>query len=104
MPASIFSSGFRAAGSENGIEPVILRTLTRQAGIQVDRLVVRQTPAGVCLDGVVRFPHGHVDITQLVRTATGLSEVLNRLVVCEQDCAADLTTPVPAHYEYSGHG
>ena len=104
MPASIFPSGFRSPTAECSVEPMIRRVLEGQAGLQVDRLVVRQTPAGVCLDGVVRFNDAAIDIVQLIRAATGVSDVLNRLVVCKDDGSAVVSSSDLSIGEYSGHG
>lgn len=104
MPASIFSSGFRSPSADCSLEPTIRHVLKTHTGLQVDQLVVRQTPAGICLDGVVRFHEATIDIEQLIRTATGVSGVLNRLVVCKIDGAAVISSADANTGEHTGHG
>jgi osmotically-inducible protein OsmY len=73
-----------AVGSFERIEQRVRRELLSQSEWQFDRLVVRRTPGGVCLEGVVRSRSDvdeAADVTTWVRQVAGVSEVLNNLVV-----------------------
>lgn len=85
MPGTFFSAGASPVVGDAGLEPVVRGILTDCNGFRIDRLVVRRTPEGLCLDGVIRTSEGHANIAELVRAATGVTEVLNRLVVFHED-------------------
>jgi len=85
MPGTFFSALASPVVGEIGLEPFVRGILTDSGGFRIDRLVVRRTPEGLCLDGVIRSSTGHADVADLVRAATGVTEVLNRLVVFHED-------------------
>lgn len=85
MPGTLFSAGAGPVGGSVGLEPFVKGVLKDCSGLRIDRLVVRRTPEGLCLDGVIRTSTGSADIADLVRAATGVTEVLNRLVVFHED-------------------
>lgn len=93
MPGTLFSSGVNPFAGEHRLEPLVRGILTDGCGFHVDRLVVRRTPDGLCLDGVIRSPRGSDGLTDLIRAATGVAEILNRLVVFHED------PPTPAQTE-----
>ena len=85
MPGTLFSAGAGPVAGSVGLEPFVKGVLKDCGGLRIDRLVVRRTPEGLCLDGVIRTSTGSADIADLVRAATGVTEVLNRLVVFHED-------------------
>ncbi|MEY3174115.1 MAG: hypothetical protein RLZZ436_2029 [Planctomycetota bacterium] len=87
MPCTLYPAGARPAACETTPQTLVKCILTEQVGLRIDRLVVRRTPDGLCLDGVIRIAEGETDLTDLIRAATGVSEVLNRLVVFREDPA-----------------
>lgn len=90
MPGTLFSLGMSPSGVNGSLEQIIKGVLAECSGLCIDRLVVRRTPDGVCLDGVIRMSEGTPDPVDLVRAATGIGEVLNRLVVFRE---APLSSP-----------
>ena len=85
MPGTFFSAlASPVAGTETRRRRLAQR-LKDCGGLRIDRLVVRRTPEGLCLDGVIRTSTSSADIADLVRAATGVTEVLNRLVVFHED-------------------
>ena len=85
MPGTFFSALASPVAGEVGLEPSVRGILADCRGFRIDRLVVRRTPEGLCLDGVIRTSMCSADIADLVRAATGVTEVLNRLVVFHED-------------------
>jgi hypothetical protein len=81
MPGTLTSFGVSPSGVNGCLEQFIKGILAECSGLCIDRLVVRRTPEGVCLDGVIRMSEDTPDPADLVRAATGIGEVLNRLVV-----------------------
>ncbi|MFM8477863.1 MAG: hypothetical protein ACKOEO_18930 [Planctomycetaceae bacterium] len=85
MPGTFFSALAGPVTGDVGLEPFVRGILADCHGFRIDRLVVRRTPEGLCLDGVIRTSTENADIVDLVRAATGVTEVLNRLVVFHED-------------------
>jgi len=81
MPGTLFSLGMNPSSANGSVEQLIKAVLAECSGLCIDRLVVRRTPDGVCLDGVIRISEDVPDPVDLVKAATGIGEVLNRLVV-----------------------
>ena len=68
-------------GSPHAVERHVRRVLTTQPGLNVSGLVVHRMPDGVCLTGVIDSLDDETDVCRLVRQATGLNQVINRLLV-----------------------
>lgn len=92
MPGALFSAGTSPVARQSGLEPKVKEVLMNQCGLRIERLVVRRTPDGLCLDGVIQVSDGDVDIGSLVRTAMDVGEVLNRLVVYREEPATRLVS------------
>jgi hypothetical protein len=104
MPGTLFSAGVNPVTGENGLEPIVKGILADCCGFRVDRLVVRRTPEGLCLDGVIRSSGGDAGITDLVRAATGVAEVHNRLLVFHEDPLTPPPTDAQTGYSETWQG
>jgi osmotically-inducible protein OsmY len=65
-------------------EARIRRELLGHEEWQFERLVVRQIPGGVCLEGAMLSHADFDEITSCVRQFDGVQEVLNQLIVCQR--------------------
>jgi osmotically-inducible protein OsmY len=77
----------RAAETERSLERPearIRRELLAHDEWQFERLVVRQIPGGVCLEGVMLSQADFDEITSCVRQCAGIESVQHRLIVCQR--------------------
>ena len=63
------------------VELDVQRTLCSHPELKFSSLVVRRTPNGVCLEGVLEIDGDGPDVCSLARTVQGVDEVINRLMV-----------------------
>jgi hypothetical protein len=63
------------------IEQEVQRRLLSEPELRFASLVIRRTPQGVCLEGVLETDDGTPDVCALARSVAGVEEVLNHLVV-----------------------
>ena len=63
------------------IEEDVQRKLLSYPELQFSSLVIRRTPDGVCLEGVLEVEKDCPDIGRLARGVSGVHEVLNHLVI-----------------------
>ena len=63
------------------IEQEVQRRLLAEPELRFSSLVIRRTPNGVCLEGVLEAEDDTPDVCALVRKVAGVDEVLNHLVV-----------------------
>ncbi|MDX1968413.1 MAG: hypothetical protein SFV23_14650 [Planctomycetaceae bacterium] len=68
----------------HSIECEVSHRLQQVPELEIETLVVRRTPCGVCLEGRIEV-NGDVDIPKLLRGIPGLDEVINHLVVVPAD-------------------
>jgi hypothetical protein len=64
-------------------EARIRRELLAHGEWEFERLVVRQIPGGVCLEGVMLSQADFDEITSCVRQFSGVKSVQHRLIVCQ---------------------
>ena len=63
------------------IESDVQRALLSHPSLHFASLVVRRIDNGVCLQGVVQADEGSPDICSIAQRVTGVSQVLNHLLV-----------------------
>ncbi len=81
-PVPADSGVFRELGPlrPHSLERQVQRKLLAQPNLRFSSLVVRRTPAGICLEGVLTETDGS-DICSLARQVEGVEHVLNHLLV-----------------------
>lgn len=63
------------------VEYAVQKELLSHPDLHFSSLVVRRTPTGVCLEGVVETAAECPDVCRLARSVAGVGEVINRLMV-----------------------
>lgn len=63
------------------LERAVLHELLSQTEVVFSSLVVRRTPAGVCLQGVMECESTGIDVCSIVRRISGVDQVLSQLVM-----------------------
>lgn len=61
----------------------VRRRLLQSGGASFSRLVVRQIPGGICLEGIVECDDSY-DVKHVLRDLIGEESVTNRLLVCPE--------------------
>jgi hypothetical protein len=74
----------------HSLERQVLRKLLANPQLRFSSLVVRRTPAGVCLEGVLTATDGS-DLCSLARQVEGVELVLNHVLVQGTEPAAMLS-------------
>ena len=64
------------------LETDVRRALNQADGMDIQSLVVRRMPNGICLEGVIRVASDDFDVCSAVREIEGVGEVMNHLLVC----------------------
>jgi hypothetical protein len=72
----------RDLDAPHNLEREVHRRLQGEPGLEIKSLVVRRTPAGICLEGRIETQDRDVDLRRLMADIPGLGDVLNHLVVC----------------------
>lgn len=63
------------------LERAVLHELLSHPEVVFSSLVVRRTPGGVCLQGVVECESTGIDVCSIVRRIAGVDQVLSQLVM-----------------------
>jgi hypothetical protein len=63
------------------LERTVLHELLAQPAVAFPSLVVRRTPDGLCLQGVMECEDSGIDVCSIVRRVAGVERVLSQLVV-----------------------
>lgn len=63
------------------VETEVSLALRETMGIHVESLSIHQIEGGVCLHGVVEVDDLQLDVTDVVRRALGIDQVINRMIV-----------------------
>lgn len=71
----------------HSLERQVQRKLLAHPQLRFSSLVVRRTPDGICLEGVLTATDGS-DVCSLARQVEGVDRVLNRILVQEAELAA----------------
>lgn len=66
------------------LEYEVTRKLRAHPAVKISSLVVRRTPDGVCLQGVLETDAEAVEFQQLLHEIEGMANVVNQLVCCHQ--------------------
>jgi hypothetical protein len=72
----------RDLDAPHSMEREVHRRLQGEPGLDIKSLVVRRTPAGICLEGRIETQDRDVDLRRLMADIPGLGEVINHLVIC----------------------
>lgn len=70
------------------VEYAVQKQLLSHPELHFSSLVVRRTPNGVCLEGVVETTAEGPDVCRLARSVAGVGEVINRLMVRRHSAAS----------------
>lgn len=70
------------------VECAVQKELLSHPSLHFTSLVVRRTPNGVCLEGMLEAGADSPDPCHLARSVAGVSEVINRLMVRSHSAAA----------------
>ena len=70
------------------VECAVQKELLSHPDLHFSSLVVRRTPHGVCLEGVLETSDEGPDVCRLAKSVAGVSEVINRLMVHRHPRAA----------------
>jgi len=82
QPEALEQSGLQ---SPHSLEENLQRQLHADPRLQFSSLVIHRIPDGICLEGFLETSDECPDICQLVRSITGIEQVLNHLVVRQPD-------------------
>jgi osmotically-inducible protein OsmY len=63
------------------VEYAVQKELLSHPDLRFSSLVVRRTPNGICLEGVLETTSESPDVCHLARSVAGVGEVINRLMV-----------------------
>jgi len=74
------------------MELEVQRRLLAHPDLRFSSLVIRRTPNGVCLEGVLEVDDESSDVRELVRRVAGVDQVMNHLVVRKCTSQAESTT------------
>lgn len=67
--------------SPHEIEYEVNRRLQQHPEVTIKSLIVRRTPAGVCLEGRIETTADDLNLGDLMRGIPGLDEIINHLVI-----------------------
>lgn len=91
---------------QHTMEYEVRRRLTQHPGVQVQDLVVRRIPQGVCLEGRVILHEPHLDLRALMQGINGLEEIRNHLLMTpdSETQASSCSSPQEHRREYTEQG